>query len=96
MALSLGYYALESKLFQLASKLDRWYTAVIPNVFVIYVYECNSDEDHEAPYGKHVFDIYADRIEMRDSCRTIPNDAITVIGEIQSTLQEIEKEVSNL
>lgn len=81
---------LTDELFQLANELNPWYVAVV------YVYECKTREDLEPPYGKHLFDIYAEHIKWHDISHLISNDAVLIIRKIQAKLQEIEKEVFDL
>ena len=87
---------LTDELFQLANELNPWYVAVVPNLFVVYVYECKTREDLEPPYGKHLFDIYAEHIKWHDLKHLIPNEAVLIVRKIQSVLQEIENEVFDL
>lgn len=92
----MSYELLTDELFQLANELKPWYVAIVPNLFVVYVYEYKTRKDLEPPYGKHLFDIYAEHIKWHDISHLIPNDAVLIIRKIQSKLQEIDKEVFDL
>lgn len=73
-----------------ANKLSQWFNVERVKWYAVYVWTPNSYDD---VFGENVFDIYDDRLNFYPCTKPwqMPNDAITIIHEIQEKMKEIEE-----